>query len=90
MDRRLSMTEVRRLSGFSEDTILREIRRGNLPATKVLNRWRFRESAVLQWLNPKSQNAPASGGDRSRAMSGRAGANANYAGESPIVGGSSK
>lgn len=79
MDRRLSMTEVRRLSGFSEDTVLREIRRGNLPGEKVCNRWRFRESAVLQWLNPESNERTGATGrtSRARAVGGNASANAN-------------
>lgn len=78
MDRRLTMTQVRHLSGFSEDTVLREIRRGNLPATKVLNRWRFRESAVLQWLNPEKveRSGATCGTSRARAVGGNATANA--------------
>jgi excisionase family DNA binding protein len=90
IDRRLSMSQVRRLSGFSEDTVLREIRRGNLPGEKVCNRWRFRESAVLQWLNPgKVECSGASGRtSRARAVGGNATANANYAVSDGFVGGS--
>lgn len=71
---RLTLQDVKRLSPLSDDTIHREIRRGRLPGRKVCGRWLFRESAVLQWLNPEIKNAPACGGDRSRATGGLAGA----------------
>jgi excisionase family DNA binding protein len=42
---------VARLSGFSQKTVLRAIRAGELPASKVRNEYRVWQSDYREWIN---------------------------------------
>ncbi len=57
----LTARELADLLGFSAGTVVDWTERGELPAFKVGGRLRFRESEVLDWLEARRVNGPATG-----------------------------
>jgi len=47
----LSPEEIARLTGLHYQTVLDVIRRGDLPASKLGNRWRIRPGDYSDWLD---------------------------------------
>ncbi len=54
----LTLTEIARYLKVSERTILRMVKRGELPGSKVASQWRFQRVAIDQWLTAKMESAP--------------------------------
>ncbi len=49
-ERLLTLREAADLLGIHSKTLEIQARRGEIPATKIGNRWRFRTSLLDQWL----------------------------------------
>ncbi len=78
MEPRLTISTLSEKSSLSEYTIIREIKRGNLRATKVCGRWLVKESHANLWLSYSSERTGASGRTSgARAVAASASANAN-------------
>ncbi len=53
----LTLAEIARYLKVSEKTILRMVKRGELPGSKVASQWRFQRVAIDQWLTAKMESA---------------------------------
>jgi excisionase family DNA binding protein len=49
-DRTLKMSDVMRLTQYTDQTIRHKIKTGEIPAFKLGSRWRFSELKILQWI----------------------------------------
>lgn len=56
----LTTRAVARLSGFSQKTVLRAIRAGELPASKVRNEYRVWQADYREWINAARVTPPVS------------------------------
>lgn len=54
----MTLTDIARYLKVSEKTILRMVKKGELPASKVSNQWRFQRVSIEQWLTAKMESAP--------------------------------
>jgi nitrogen PTS system EIIA component len=55
----LTLSEIAYYLKVSEKTILRMVKRGELPGSKIASQWRFQRVAIEQWLTAKMDSAPA-------------------------------
>jgi len=53
----LTLAEIASYLKVSEKTILRMVKRGDLPGSKVANQWRFQGVLIEQWLTAKMESA---------------------------------
>ncbi|MGZ6580054.1 MAG: helix-turn-helix domain-containing protein [Gaiellaceae bacterium] len=63
MERLLPTQELAELLGFKPSTIQDWAEKGELPSFRAGGRLRFRESEVLDWLEARRKNGPATGGE---------------------------
>ncbi len=54
MTQLMTLREVSAYLRVTEKTIYRLLRRGNIPATKVGQQWRFNKASIDEWLSRKS------------------------------------
>ncbi len=60
MTQLMTLREVSAYLRITEKTIYRLLRRGNIPASKVGQQWRFNKASVDEWLSRSSVRAKAS------------------------------
>jgi PTS system nitrogen regulatory IIA component len=54
----MTLAEIAKYLKVSEKTILRMVKKGELPGSKVSNQWCFQRVAIEQWLTAKMESAP--------------------------------
>ena len=54
----LTLSEMAHYLKVSEKTILRMVKRGEMPGSKVASQWRFQRVVIEQWLTAKMESAP--------------------------------
>jgi PTS system nitrogen regulatory IIA component len=56
-DEIMTLSEIARYLKVSDKTILRMVRNGQIPGTKVANQWRFMRPVINDWLAARMRNA---------------------------------
>ena len=52
----MTMKQLSDYLQISQRSVHRMIKRGDIPAVKVINRWRFERSKINEWLGKSSGN----------------------------------
>jgi excisionase family DNA binding protein len=55
IERTLKMSDVMRLTLYSDQTIRQKIKSGEIPAFKLGSRWRFNEKELLAWIESQKE-----------------------------------
>lgn len=53
----MTLTDIAKYLKVSEKTVLRMLKRGDLPGAKISNQWRFQRTIIDKWLTERMQNA---------------------------------
>lgn len=56
----MTLAEVARYLQLAEKTVLRMVRRGDIPAAKIASQWRFMRPVIRDWLAGQMQTMPSS------------------------------
>ena len=60
-DRWMTVKEVAEYLQFSTDQIYRLAKQGEIPASKIRKRWRFKKEKIDQWMEQQGVRATESG-----------------------------